>query len=195
MANPSILPCDGCGQLASAEHISRRLQRLEWATRFRPIHMQALLLAVAAPESDDELLYAPESHFTGLAGQILAALSIPHEGKSAEEILTEVQRRGLYLAYALECPVERNSDASLVQELLDRHLSHALVRIRRSLKPKRVLVLSPELQLFLSQLSETALSCPVFYAPLSPSASGSSPHAPEMAAFRDALPSLATHST
>jgi len=49
MAVPTLLPCDGCGQPASAEHIARRLQRLEWATRFRPIHIQALLLAAFRP--------------------------------------------------------------------------------------------------------------------------------------------------
>ena len=77
MAIPTILPCDGCGQLASAEHLARRLQRLEWATRFRPIHVQALLLSLAAPENDAEFLYNPEGPFAGQAAQILDALSIP----------------------------------------------------------------------------------------------------------------------
>jgi len=49
MAVPTLLPCDGCGQPASAEHIARRLQRLEWATRFRPIHIQAPLGSICNP--------------------------------------------------------------------------------------------------------------------------------------------------
>src|SRR6202030_4740136 len=72
MAVPTLLPCDGCGQLASAEHIARRLQRLEWATRFRPIHIQALLLAAAVPDADSEFLYSPAAPYTGLAGDLLA---------------------------------------------------------------------------------------------------------------------------
>ena len=181
MAIPTILPCDGCGQLASGEHIARRLQRLEWATRFRPIHMQALLLAGAAPEPDDEFLYAPEAQFGRVPGEILKAVEIPANGKSQEEVLTEFQRRGLYLAYALECPVEPGSDASLTRELLERHLPHAIARIRRSLKPKRVLVVAPELRPFLPQLVESAVGCRVFYTPLG-----------ETAVFRAALPALAS---
>lgn len=195
MAIPSILPCDGCGQLASAEHIARRLQRLEWSTRFRPIHMQVLLLGASAPESDEEFLYFPQSRFHGLVGQILSALSITAEGRSAEEVLTEFQKRGLYLTYALECPVEPASDSSLMDELLDRHLPQAMARIRRSLKPKRLLVLSPELQPFLTQLTEATLGCPVFYTPLSLSASGEAPQATAITAFRAALSALAAHGT
>jgi len=182
MAIPTILPCDGCGQLASGEHIARRLQRLECATRFRPIHMQALLLAAAAPETDDDFLYAPETEFAGMAGEILNAAEIPASGRPHAEILVEFQKRGLYLASVLECPVESGSDASFTHELLERHLPQALTRIRRSLKPKRVVVLSPELQAFLPQLTASAVGCPVFYAPLG-----------EIAALRRALPALAVH--
>lgn len=193
MAIPSILPCDGCSQLASADHVARRLQRLEWSTRFRPIHMQALLLGASAPESDEEFLYSPESSFAALAGQILTALSIATAGKSTEEVLNDFQKRGLYLTYALECPVEPGSDPSLIRELLDRHLPHAVARIRRSLKPKRALILSPELQPFLPQLTDSALGCSVFYTPLSLPAAGGTPQATEFTAVRAALSALAAH--
>jgi hypothetical protein len=184
MAMPTILPCDGCGQLATGEHIARRLQRLEWTTRFRPIHIQALLLAGSAPESDDEFLYDPETRYGGLAGGILKALEIQATGRSHEEVLTEFQKRGLHLVFALECPIEAGSDASLGKELLKRHLPHVIARIRRSLKPKRVLLISPELQGFLSQLAESSVGCPVIYAPIT-----------DAPAFRAALPALAAHST
>jgi hypothetical protein len=187
MAIPTILPCDGCGQLASTEHFSRRLQRLEWATRFRPIHVQALLLAAASPESDDEFLYNPQTTFAGMGGQIVHALSLTAEAKSVEEVLTEIQKRGLVFAQALECPVDGVPGDGATHELLSRHLSSAIARVRRSLKPKRVLVLSPELQPFLGQLNESALGCPVFYTPLRP---GQVAEAQEIAAFRAALPSL-----
>ena len=191
MAVPTLLPCDGCGQLASAEHIARRLQRLEWATRFRPIHIQALLLAASAPESDSEFLYSPEAPFTGLAGDLLSGLSISTAGKSNEEVLADFQKRGLFLVYLLECPVAAGTRPAEAIDLLDRHLPQALARIRRSLKPKRALVLSQDLQPLLPQLSESALGCPVAYTPLAASATAVPPTPDEIAAFRAALPALA----
>ena len=41
MTNLIALRCDGCGQAASPEHMARRLRRLEWTTRYRPV-MDAL---------------------------------------------------------------------------------------------------------------------------------------------------------
>jgi hypothetical protein len=80
-------------------------------------------------------------------------------------------------------------------DLLDRHLPQAVARIRRSLKPKRVLVLSLGLQRFLPQLSETDLGCPVVYTPLAASSSAVPPSDDEIAAFRAALPALAAQGT
>jgi hypothetical protein len=195
MAIPTILPCDGCGQLASPEHFAARLQRLEWATRFRPIHIQALLLTAAAAESAAEFLYNPETRFAGLSGGILAAVGIEWEGKAFEEVLTEFQKRGLVLASVLECPPEPSSEATLLHDLLEHHLPSTVARVRRSLKPKRVLVLSPELQPFLPQLSESALGCPVFDTPLQNATPAQAPAAPELAAIRAALPALTAQGT
>src|ERR1700740_587102 len=89
MPNPTLLPCDGCGQLADSAHISRRLQRLAWATRFRPVHIHALLLAGVAPALDSDFLYAPVPGFQGEAAGILRAAQIPTEGKSPESVLGE----------------------------------------------------------------------------------------------------------
>jgi hypothetical protein len=177
MPVPTLLPCDGCGQPASPEHIARRLQRLEWATRFRPIHIHALLLTAAGPEADSDFLYAPNSTFTGQAGIILSALGVPTAGKSSDEVLSEFQKRGLVLTSLLECRIEPGVDAAETRALLENHLSPAVARIRRSLKPKRILIISPELQPFLAQL---ALVCPAIYTPLSTSAA-------EIAAFRARL--------
>jgi hypothetical protein len=190
MAVPTLLPCDGCGQLASAEHIARRLQRLEWATRFRPIHVQALLLAASAPEADSDFLYSPDPTFTGPAGVLLSALGISPAGKSSEEVLADFQKRGLVLASLLECPVEPGTGPSEAHALLEHHLPRALARIRRSLKPKRVLVLCPELQPFVPQLSESALGCPVFCTFFATSRGDFASHALELTAFRAALPAL-----
>jgi hypothetical protein len=195
MAVPTLLPCDGCGQLASAEHIARRLQRLEWSTHFRPIHIQALLLAASGPEADSEFLYSPETASTGLAGDLLSVLSISTAGKSNEEVLADFQKRGLFLVYLLECPVATGTSPAEAVDLLDRHLPQAVARIRRSLKPKRTLVLSQDLQPFLPQLSETALGCPVVYAPLAAPESAVPPSPDEITAFRAALPALAVQGT
>ena len=195
MASPTLLPCDGCGQLASVEHIARRLQRLEWATRFRPIHIQALLLASSAPEADSDFLYSPDSHFTGPASILLAALGISAAGKSSEEVLADFQKRGLLLAHLLECPVEPGTKPTEAVDMMDRHLPQALARIRRSLKPKRVLIVSADLKPFLPQLSESALGCPVFYTPFATSLGDSASDASELAAFRAALPALAAQGT
>ncbi len=196
MAVPTHLPCDGCGQLASAEHIARRLQRLEWATRFRPIHIQALLLTASAPDADSEFLYTPHSTFTGQAGILLSALSIPTAGKSSEEVLADFQKRGLVLASLLECPIEPGADPTEARALLEHHLPPAVARIRRSLKPKRVLVIAPELQPLLPQLTESALGCPVFFTPFVASSPGeNASDVRELSAFRAALPALAAQGT
>ncbi len=194
MAVPTLLPCDGCGQLASAEHIARRLQRLEWATRFRPIHIQALLLTASAPEADSDFLYSPES-FTGQAGDLLTALGISTAGKSSEEVLADFQKRGLVLASLLECPIEPDTNANEARALLEHHLPQALARIRRSLKPKRILVVSSELQPLAPQLTESAMGCPVFYTFFATFRGEFASDASELAAFRAALPALAAQGT
>jgi hypothetical protein len=195
MAVPTHLPCDGCGQLASAEHIARRLQRLEWATRFRPIHIQALLLAACAPETDSDFLYSPDSAFTGQAGILLSVLGISKKGRPPEEVLADFQKRGFVLAHVLECPVEPGTGSDEARALLEHHLPQALTRIRRSLKPKRVLVVSPDLRSFVPQLSESTLGCPVFYTFLATAQDDFASDASELAAFRAALPALAAQGT
>src|SRR5271166_6598594 len=106
MPNPILLPCDGCGQLADSAHLSRRLQRLAWTTRFRPVHIQALLLSGIAPKLDPDFLYTPDSAFQGEAARILHAVQLSTAGKSAESVHTEFQKLGLMLTHILECPLE-----------------------------------------------------------------------------------------
>jgi hypothetical protein len=166
MTNANLLPCDGCGQLASPEHIARRLQRLEWTSRFRPLHIQSVFLATVAPENDADFLYAPETKFTGEAAALLSQVQISTAGKSNEQVLLEFQKRGFLLAHVLECPMEFHSEKSL-NERFAAQLPKVATRIRRSLKPKRLVILSPELsQTAASALNESALGCPVLYAPI-----------------------------
>ena len=117
MSNATPLRCDGCGQFATAEHISRRLQRLEWATRFRPIHIQTLLLGGIPSQRDDEFLYSPQPSIVGEAQTILQAVQISTEGKSKETLLTEFQKQGLMLTHVLECPLDTHSEShNLIQD-------------------------------------------------------------------------------
>ncbi len=141
MTSPLLLPCDGCRQLADSPHISRRLQRLEWATRFRPLHIQTLLIRGIAPKLNREYLYAPEGALAGEPETILRWANIPREGKSVELVLTEFQKAGLMLIHVLECPVEAGASQEDAAQLLEKALPRVVARIRRSLKPKRVVIL------------------------------------------------------
>ena len=189
MTNSLLLPCDGCGQLAAPEHFSRRLQRLEWATRFRPLHIQTLLLGGIPPQRDDEFLYNPDAPFTAEARTILDAVQIAAEGKSREAVLAEFQKAGLMMTHVLECPLDAAASAINVQALLQKHLPTVVARIRRSLKPKRVFLLFASLQQVARQLHQTDLGCPVFPGPSGSFLSSSAPGDSEIREFREALAS------
>ena len=158
--NKTDLQCDGCGQAASPEHIARRLQRLEWATRFRPVHIGTLLLGAVAPQNDAEFIYAPTGAGDGEPGMLLAAAGVTLEGKSGEAMLAEFQHRGFFLTHVLECPLEDGAGGR-IQELLGNRLPTALARIRRSLKAKRLAPISRWLEQFLPALISGELPCAI----------------------------------
>ena len=87
MTRSSELVCDGCGQAASAEHIARRLRRLEWTTRYRPVHINTLFLGSFSPRQDEDFLYAPSGEFRGEAALLLEALGISTAGKTRPKLL------------------------------------------------------------------------------------------------------------
>jgi hypothetical protein len=150
------LRCDGCGQAASPEHIARRLQRLEWTTRFRPVHIGTLLLGAVAPQNDSAFLYCPAGAWVGEAQMLLSAAEVAQEGKSGEAVLAEFQRRGLFLTHVLECPLEEGGVGG-IPELVGNRLPSVLARIRRSLKPKRLAPISRWLEQFLPDLASGVL--------------------------------------
>src|SRR2546427_12819243 len=82
MTSSIELPCDGCGQNASTEHIARRLQRLEWATRYRPVHIHTLFLGSASPQKQEEFLYSPNGEFPGEAGARFEAGGVSSAGQT-----------------------------------------------------------------------------------------------------------------
>jgi hypothetical protein len=187
MPEPQILPCDGCGQLAPPDHIARRLARLELATRYRPVHIHALLLGSVVPEKPSSYLYSGQGNFDGEAGLILSALQIAQEGKLPEAVLAEFQKRGLLLTHVLECPLETGPSVAPLGELIDARLPAVLVRIRRSLKPKRVIVVSRELEPIVGLLEEANLGCPVSRVDLETPASAGSHLERSFEAFRRSL--------
>jgi len=162
MATPNLMLCDGCGQAASREHIAKRLQRLECTTRFRPVHINALLLGAFPSETDSEFLYAAPADFQGEAARLLDALGLAYAGKAADAVLSDFQRRGFLLVHALECPFAAEaSSPSALQVLLEQRLLSVFTRIRRSLKPKRVALVSSALEPLAGRFVESALGCPV----------------------------------
>ena len=162
MMDTRALRCDGCGQVASAGHVARRLRRLEWATRYRPVHIGSLFLGASSPRDEDEFLYAPTAKFAGEVGELLKALEINGEGKPAEAVHTELQRAGYFLTHVLECPLE-NQQASAVEKaaLLKEHLPKLAARIRQSLRPRRVILVTEALTPIVQNLLMLGLGCPV----------------------------------
>jgi hypothetical protein len=164
--------CDGCGQVASAEHVARRLRRLEWATRYRPLHVQTLLLGAVMPLEDAEFVYSDAGEFSGEAARVLRVAGIATAGKSAEAIHHELQRAGIFVAHVLECPIESASENAGkaagtgvgeggLAELLKRRMNKTLTRIRRSIKPKRVVAMGAEMDLVVERLTEEELGCTI----------------------------------
>jgi hypothetical protein len=155
---PADLRCDGCGQSASPAHVAQRLQRLEWTTRYRPIHIGTLLLGPVAPREDAEFLYAPGGTFAGEAKQVLQAAGVMAEGKPADQVLSEFQRGGFLLAYVLDCPLEE-ANSGTVRELVASCLPATLTRIRRSLKPKKLVLISRSLEFAVTNFQSAGLNC------------------------------------
>jgi hypothetical protein len=159
-ANTSEILCDGCGQPASSEHIARRLRRLEWATRYRPIHLHTLLLGAISPQAPAEFLYSPEQAHSGEAANLVAAAGISAAGKSADAVQSEFQRRGIYLTHVLECPLDvRSGAADFLNDILIARLPALFTRIRRSLKPRRLAFISGSLTPLIERFASAQLNC------------------------------------
>jgi hypothetical protein len=150
--SPNWLPCDGCGLRASPEHIAQRVRRLELSTRFRPVHIGVLFVALVPPVRSEDDFYAP-AESKEFAGPFLEALEVhsPAE-KAAPELpsgasdlakLAEFQRRGFHLAYLSECPLPENGEP--VESTIARLAPTLIRRIRFNYKPKCVAPLGQEL--------------------------------------------------
>lgn len=205
MKSNETLRCDGCGQVAAPEHTARRLRRLEWATRYRPVHIQTLMLGGVAPREDSEFLYTPGGEFRGEAETLLRAVGIdsglpPSDtqgkqqaipttpstpGKAAEEIQAEFQAAGFFLTHILECPLELGENsAANTGDLLRQHLPPVASRIRRSLKPKRVMLVTEMPPEVVQDILSLDLGCEVMLNDGRPFALTPSVREEEIARFR-----------
>jgi len=121
-----------------------------------------LLLSAFPPAQDSSFLYSEVLPPDGEAANLLDALQIPWEEKSPASYLGEFQKRGLFLMHLLECSLDQPSlTEERMRSRLVAHLPLATARIRRSLKPKRVVLISAELQDVAGELTESFLGCPV----------------------------------
>jgi hypothetical protein len=151
---PSLncLPCDGCGLPASPQHIANRVRRLEFATRFRPVHNGILFIALAPSLRVEDDFYSPAKS-KELTDPLLEALEIQTAPEKAgmegnadagdSPRLAEFQRRGYYLAYLSECPLPENEGpaASTIARL-----GPTLIRrIKFNYRPKHIAPLGQEL--------------------------------------------------
>jgi hypothetical protein len=149
--------CDGCGATVDDAHIRARIERLEMATRYRPIHIQVLLLDAApfAPpadffyhETDDLSERSAESRAYFDALLQCTGDDVSRFSRKADA-LAEFQKQGLFLANVVECPVGANLD-----EALGRCAPSILKRIQFSYKPKYVALIASALASIVPSLSQ-----------------------------------------
>ena len=147
----TYLPCDGCGVPASPQHIAERLRRLELSTRFRPVHIGVLFVALAPLRPEDDF-YAPaesKEFFDLFLEGVGIASSIDKAGREADARsadsarLADFQRRGYFLAYLSECPIRENEETAA--STIARLGPTLIRRIRFNYKPKHIAPLGQEL--------------------------------------------------
>jgi hypothetical protein len=163
--------CDGCGVTTPDAHIRRRIERLELATRFRPIHIQTLFLALAPPSAMEDFFYSvapPAAERSPGAkqwlGSVMAQAGIGGAFSGDAAALAEFQRRNFYLAYVLECPVaeayperETATDAGAAGAIVRDHGAALLRRIQFSYRPKQIAVVAPGVPELVETLRQTGL--------------------------------------
>jgi hypothetical protein len=165
MGSPSnSITCDGCGRPASPDHIAQRIARLELATRFRPIHIQMLFVAMAPMARPEDDFYGPPLS-TDYFDSLMDAVGIPSpagdasartghpEGDAAR--LAEFQRKGYYLSYLSECPIPEGSSSPNAEIST---LGPAFIRrVRFNYKPKHIALLGSNLALMIEILEKSGL--------------------------------------
>jgi hypothetical protein len=143
--------CDGCGAQVDDAHIRARIERLEMATRFRPIHIQVLLLGATPPAAAEDYFYRAAQQGTQRSpgGRYFFDTLInctrenPSRFASEAEALSEFQRRGLFFTHVVECPAANATERA---EAVARCARSLVKRIQFSYKPKYLVPVWTELQ-------------------------------------------------
>jgi hypothetical protein len=155
--------CDGCGASADETHIRERIERLELATRFRPIHIQVLLLGDAPADRAEDDFYRPQPdgpvRSTGsreFFREMMVAAGMPRDAEAKQDAaLVEFQRRGFYLADALECPVASPGD---LRARIAKAGPTVVKRIEFSYRPKHVVLIGHNLDVIIPILQKTSIA-------------------------------------
>jgi hypothetical protein len=142
-----MLVCDGCGAQADDAHIRARIERLELATRFRPIHIQTLLIDSAPPARPQDYFYAVAADRSTRSvasrtffDELMKSAGFASDAAIQEDVaLAEFQRRGIFLAYAIDCTV---SGPAELETALRNSVPTVLLRVQSSYKPKHIALLS-----------------------------------------------------
>lgn len=109
------------------------------------------------PAAEDEFLYSPGAEVRGEVAAVLQAIGISSDGRDKEKVLAEVQRKGVFLAHLLDCPEDAGESESNVMALTEKRLPQVMVRIRRSIKPQKVVVLRGVPDSIVKELREAGL--------------------------------------
>jgi hypothetical protein len=122
---------------------------LEWASRYRPVHIAMLVLAPAPPAALEDYFYAPEAlprepGALAFYEDLLAACGFTAGGERKEDPLAKFQHAGLFLADAVECPVAEGAEEDL-DSLIARLTPTVVRRVQFSYRPKSAVVLSERL--------------------------------------------------
>jgi hypothetical protein len=139
--------CDGCGERVDDGHIRQRIARLEVATRFRPIHINVLLMDAAPPARREDFFYDASSPLRARSAAVqaylaeltkLAGVAISPDTQ-LEPVLAEFQHRGFFLASAVECPMGDYDNLPAAIRCLAPTVA---LRVQASYKPKWVALIS-----------------------------------------------------
>jgi hypothetical protein len=150
--------CDGCGATVDDAHIRSRIERLEMATRYRPIHIQVLILDATLPARPEDFFYlaagdhserSTESR-TYFGALIQCITDDPARFSREADALAEFQKQGLFLTNVVECPAGTDLEAAL-----DRCARSILKRIQFSYKPRYLALVSPALAFLIPLLSQS----------------------------------------
>jgi hypothetical protein len=139
--------CDGCGAKTDEDHVRRRVERLELATRYRPVHIKVLLIDGAPPPRLEDFFYQPAKRRSerSVASRMYFDELVKCAGISVgpdlqeEAALADFQRRGFFLASAVECPLEDLPDP---QGALRRLAPTVMKRVQTSYKPAYIVPIS-----------------------------------------------------